>query len=263
MSEYEKVKLVVGIPSRGPVHVVWAFSYANLAWPVGMDRATTLTVGEEVATARNNIAKNALERGAEYLFFIDDDVTIPNFAAQRMMWLMENNEDWDLLSGIYVTKTSPPEPLIFGTETGGGAFWDWRCGEIFPIGGCGLGCALIRVSALEKVEEPWFAWKEEGDGFNKGGEGEDLHFCRRLREAGGTLMADGHVLCGHIDNKKNEMFRLDRASKPFKNALPEFLADPVSGQVPDKADIQLFSAGRTNGKPKPKKPVGLSGVAGS
>ncbi len=261
MPQSEPVKLVVGIPSRGPVHIVWAFTYAHLQWPVSMNRATTLVVGEKHATARNNIVKNALERGAEYVFFLDDDVTVPNFAPQRMMYQMEQNPDWDLLSGVYVTKTAPPVPLIYGGEMDGGAFWDWRCGETFPIGGCGMGCALIRASAFKKTEEPWFAFTEESDGFSIGGYGEDLYFCKNLADAGGTLMCDGAVLCGHIDTEQNKMYRLWRDSRPFKNALPEFLADTASGQVPDAASVELFSQGSSAAKPKKK--VGLSGVAGS
>ena len=256
------VKLVVGIPSRGDVHVVWAFSFANLTWPVSMNRATTMTVGEEIATARNNIAQSAIDRGAEYLFFIDDDVTIPNHAPARMVYLMEQNPEWDLLSGVYVTKTNPPEPLIFGPEQGTGAYWDWRCGEIFPIGGCGMGCALIRASAFEKVEEPYFAWTENVDGVNRGGEGEDLYFCSQLAKAGGKLMCDGAVLCGHIDRKNGKMFRLWQDSRPFKNALPEFLADPLANQIGDSPEFSMFSKNSTAEK-KEKKNRSLSGIAGS
>jgi hypothetical protein len=258
----EPVKLVVGIPSRGQTHIVWSFSFSQLMWPVSMSRSTTLTVGEEVATARCNIARNAIDRGAEFLFFIDDDVTIPNYGPQRMLYLMEQNPEWDVLSAVYVTKTAPPEPLIFGENLSDGAYWNWRCGEVFEIGGCGMGCCVIRTSAFEKFPEPWFAWTDESDGINKGGEGEDLYFCRKLTEAGGTLMADGAVLCGHIDMKTGSLYRLWRDSRPFKNALPEFLADPASGQVGDSPSIKLFSEGRSAEKKKSKE-KGLSGVAGS
>jgi GT2 family glycosyltransferase len=127
---------------------------------------------------------------------------------------MRQNPEWDLLTGITPLKTPDCEPNIYREDTPG-AYWDWTFGEVFPIDACGMSCVMIRRSAFEKVGEPWFGW-ESG---HKNGDyvelGEDIGFCTKLREAGGVLMADGNLLCGHMD-KEGRMFQLSDQSAPFK-----------------------------------------------
>lgn len=216
-----KIGVVIGVPSRGNIRLEWAAMLKSLGEPVNYSWALQTTLGKPVDEGRNMVARYAVEHNANYLFFIDDDVLVPNQALRRMVYSMEQNPEWDLLSGIYVTKSDPPEPLIFG-ENPDGAFWDWKFNEIFPISGCGMGCCLIRGSALQKVKEPWFYYRHEAEGINRLEEGEDLYFCRKLREAGGVLMADGGVLCGHID-ENGKVYSLDSESLPIKRADPEEL----------------------------------------
>lgn len=238
----DDIKILTGIPSMGKVHTLWSIMYTGLQWPVSASMKTMVTVKLDIAQARNNMAAQALEGGFKYLFFIDDDVMLPNMAPARMIYLMEQNPEWDALSGIYTTKTTPPEPLIFGGEIGSaGSYSDWRMGEVFPIWGAGLGCCVIRVSCLESMEEPWFRFSESSDGINSSAEGEDLYFFRKLGEAGGTVMADGAIMCGHIDRDRDMIYQMWRESRPYKNAHPAFLADPLSGMVPDEGSRSVVT----------------------
>lgn len=216
-------RVYVGIPSRGPVHIAWHMNMMELSWPVNESVKTRIAPGMEIAAARNNLVLDAQGVGAKYLFFIDDDVTIPRDAPHHMMYQMETHPEWDVLTGIYVTKSVPPEPLIFGGPRGSsGAFWDWKVGETFPVWGCGMGCALIRMSAFDKFPDPWFKFSESHD--DNGGtlkEGEDMYFCRKLIENGGVIMADGSVICGHIDVKDGKLYRLWADTPPVRNARKE------------------------------------------
>jgi hypothetical protein len=237
-----ELKIAVGLPSSGKVHILWAYMFSQLQWPVSAERNTMVLVKVPIATARNNIALSAIQRDCKYLFFFDDDVLMPNFAPKRMIYLMEQNDDWDALTGVYVTKTTPPEPLLFGGEPGTvGAYWDWRMGEIFPVWGAGLGCCVVRVDALKKMEEPYFAFGEQSDGVSSSTEGEDLFFFRKLAEQGGTMMADGSILCGHMDRDSDKIYSLWKDSKPYKNAIPEFLEDPLAGSVPEDAVTSVIA----------------------
>jgi hypothetical protein len=167
------VKYAVAIPSNGPVHIAWAIMYSQLQWPVSGERNTIVPIKVPIATARNNCAIAAKERDCKYLVFIDDDVLIPDSAMKLMLYQMEQNDDWDAITGVYCTKTIPPEPLIFGgkPEDVSGPYWDWKMGETFPVWGAGLGCCVIRVSAFDKIEEPYFAFVESSDGMNSEKEG--------------------------------------------------------------------------------------------
>lgn len=228
-------RLMVGIPSRGPVHIAWAMMLQTLQYPVGEARITKVAPGMEIAAARNNMVLAAQEANVEYLFFIDDDVTIPSFAPRRMLFEMETHPEWDMLTGVYCTKSNPPEPLIFRDKPG--AFWDWRLGETFPITGAGMGCALIRMTAFDRFKDPWFRFHEHNDGVNSRSEGEDMYFCRRLREEGGTIMCDGAVICGHIDIKTGDLYRLWEDTPPVRNALPEF--DGATGLVSPEGKMRI------------------------
>lgn len=232
------------LPSNGDVSIQWAIAYASLRPPsVSCTKQILASVGVPIATARNNFAHTAIAREQDYLFFLDDDVLVPDDTLSRMHWLMENNPDWDALTGVYVTKTTPPEPLIFaGTPEDAEPYWDWKMGEVFPVWGAGLGCCMIRVSAFDKLEDPYFAFAESSDGANSVSVGEDLYFFRHLYEAGGKVMCDGTLLCGHIDRKDKKIFSMWKESLPYKNALPGFLDDPKGARVPENAVMSSISS---------------------
>lgn len=239
----------VGMPSGGNVHIMWAFRTFGLDWPVSIDLRYMIPVGMPIANARTSIAQNAMAYGLKYLFFIDDDVLLPNFAPLRMLDLMENNPDWDALTGIYTTKRTPAEPLVFGGDPdSSGVYRDWRMGEIFPVWGAGLGCCVIRTDVFHRLDKwavddlgvdpdqefpgaPYFAFIKESSGVASGSVGEDLFFFRNLQKIGAKVMADGAVLCGHIDRKTNKVYQLGLDSLPAKNAVPGFFDDPIGSTV--------------------------------
>lgn len=211
--------IILAIPSRGNVRMEWAANFKMLEPPVNTSFAVRTILNEKVEDARNGSVADTQRQGAEYLIFIDDDVLIPNQGIRRMHYLMEQNPEWDLLSGIYVTKSDPVQTLIF-KDGKQGPYWQWKFGTQFPISGCGMGCCMIRMSAFDKVPEPWFEWIRKSEGKNHSEEGEDLNFCRKLKENGGVLMADGGLLCGHIE-KDGRIFSIPADSYPITHAEQE------------------------------------------
>ena len=173
--------------------------------------------GRGVVEARNIAAKQALEVNAKYLLFLDDDVLLPHKTLVRFLELMENNDDWDVLTGIVPTKTDNAPPCIFKAGHPG-PFWDWEFNTQFEIDLCGMACCMIRTSVLRRVGEPWFEWYRESQQGANAEEGEDVGFCRRVKEAGGTIVADGGVLCGHIDRDTGKVYCVDtKDRKPFRS----------------------------------------------
>src|SRR5690348_4766265 len=112
--------IVLAIPSRGSCRIEWATSLKFLEPPVGYSYAVRIVTEEKVEDARNSSVLEARNLDAKYLMFIDDDTLIPNHGLRELVYQMENNPDWDLLSGVYVTKNIPPETLVF-TEKSRGA----------------------------------------------------------------------------------------------------------------------------------------------
>ncbi len=209
--------LVLAIPTRGTMRMEWALALRDLAMPLNCSHVIRTVIGKDVVEARNIAMKDALDLDAEYLVFLDDDVLIPPQALHRMFYLMRHNPDWDLLTGIVTTKTIQPEPCIFRKDVSG-AFWDWKFPDTFPIDACGMAFCMIRLSTVkEKMSEPWFKWPKGMDEDTYREEGEDIYFCRRLQEAGGTLMADGGVLCGHL-TADGKVITISEDDPPIRNA---------------------------------------------
>jgi hypothetical protein len=189
--------VIVAIPSTGKVRTEWSLMFRDLAMPMSVSYAIRTVIGKDVVEARNLAVQDALEKDAEYLFFLDSDVLVPRQGLHRMFYAMQKNPDWDLLTGIVTTKTTEPQPCIFKHGTHG-AYWDWTFPNTFEIDACGMACALIRMETVKKMAEPWFDWPAGYNGAVWEEEGEDTYFCRKLSEIGGKLMADGGVLCGHL-----------------------------------------------------------------
>ena len=207
--------LAIGVPLVGrPVAPEWALAFRGLHWPLNYNVAIVPTKGMEVGEARNTIAKHAIDFGAKYLFFLDDDVAPPQHAIRHLMYALQNCDDPEktmVAAGIYVGKWNPPEPFVF-MDNGEGAYWRWKRGQVFECHMIGTGCMLINTEVFKHIPEPWFKtvdswdenvpWKTEGAPVCGGVQvTDDLYFCNKVREAGFKILADGDVLPIHWDYK--------------------------------------------------------------
>ena len=215
--------LVIGLPFGGrPVTPEWAISIAAQTYPLNMNVQFTALKGVETGDARNQIVKHALEVGAKYLWFLDDDVAPPFFAARRLIYDLEQAEEKVMVAGgIYCAKSEPTEPIVYRGD-GQGAFWRWKAGQVFEVTSMGTGCMVIKTEVFKHLEEPYFLWvdKKESElpeGLNKFSMTDDIYFCEKVRNAGFKLIADGGVLCVHWDVKTGKAYTLPENSYPLSN----------------------------------------------
>ena len=196
--------LVVGLPFCGrPVAPEWAIALQSLNYPANMNLSISALKGVEVGEARCRIVQHALSIGAKYVFFLDDDVAPPYYAVRRLIYALEQADDNVMVAaGIYVNKQPvAPEPMVF-QEDGDGPFWKWKVGEVFECGSVGTGCMVIKTEVFQHLAEPWFKTVNECDeesDIRKLEMTDDLYFCKKVRDAGFKLIADGGVLCIHWD----------------------------------------------------------------
>jgi hypothetical protein len=229
--------IVVVVASGGrPVPIEWALSIATLSYPVGMHHAWLVNKKAPDnpaftrAAQREQLAERALALGAEYMMCFDDDTVPPAHAIQSLWYVMSQHPEAGIVGGIYCTKEDIPSPIVF-KELGAGPFWQWTLGEIFPCKGLGLGCMLVRMSALKKLPKPWFEDKSDctigrtelvgeimmpiaGDAGT-----DDLHLCRRMADAGFVIYAHGGVLPEHWDTAAGTSFHLPDDSYPVTSYL--------------------------------------------
>ena len=111
--------------------------------------------------------------------------------------LQEN--DLDMLTGLYFRRVLPYSPVLFDELTVKKAGWKWTEFEtipgkgLFEVGGCGFGCVLMTTDVLISVQGKH---RQMFQPINNGGE--DLAFCWRARDCGYKIMCDSELVCGHV-----------------------------------------------------------------
>jgi hypothetical protein len=216
--------ILIGIPTLGrPVHLDWALAFKAMSPPINFNTNFAIVRDQEIGLARTQIAKQAIEQGAKYLFFLGDDVIVPPHGIRQLIYRMEQNPTIGVAGGVYCTKCDPSFPLVF-KEYGKGSYWDWKVGEFFEVVGLGMDATLIRVDVLKKLSDPFFKTVDVDkylDGTNAAEQWtEDLFFCRKvLEETDYKIYCEGSVCCKHVDIYSNTAFELPADSLPMRQLL--------------------------------------------
>ncbi len=207
-------KLVLAVPFGGrPVAPEWHISMINMGIPKGARHGHLYTKGTKRDEARCKLAEKAIEMGADYLFFADDDTAPPTDALSLLYRELEVTPEAMVCAGIYTNKQAPIEPLVYMAQ-GEGPHWNWKYGDVFPCWGIATGCMLIRTEVFHTLPKPWFRDIDSIDEVGTdthvfGNDGiptdfrmtDDLYFCQKVRNAGHTILAHGGVLPVHFDQR--------------------------------------------------------------
>jgi len=188
--------IAVGVPTKsGYFSTNFWISTLQYQTPINVSTVYIPVIGKPVDEARNIIVEQAKRMGARYLFFVDDDVLVPNFAIPRLL-----NLGVKVASGVYYTKYQPPTPVVLNKGVPGG-YTDWVQGDVIDVDYIGMGCCLIDMSVFDEMEPPYFKYlKGASDPSDKRGTiGEDVWFCKKVAEAGHKVWVDTGIQCVHED----------------------------------------------------------------
>lgn len=172
--------------------------------------------------ARNMACKDAVEIGADWVFFVDSDMDFPNDTLTRLKALDADIACTDMWSrgwpsfrtvmrlsekdehGMSKAVPVPGEPA--GVE---------------DIDVCGMACTLLKTSFLKRMKErytdqPWF-WS--------GDHGEDAQFCFKAKEMGATAKCDFGIVAGHWGTCRmaGQEYTRDAKNQPMAVSDPEML----------------------------------------
>lgn len=215
-----KAGIVVGVASRSEswlTPIAWGISIATQTFPINTNTAWLQVMGEEVGDARNQIVEEALKLHADKIMFFDDDTVPPQNAITQLTYVLNQKGisvggKVAVVGGIYCSKTDLPEPLVF-MESGQGAYWNWKAGEVFKCWAIGCGCMLVDTEIFKHIEPPYFKTT-----YQEGKIGtEDLYFCDKVNKAGFEVMAHGGVLPSHWDVEKKLIYTLPKNSFPMQS----------------------------------------------
>lgn len=224
-----------GFRAQNLIPVQFMLSHMNWVPPLNVSMSYLVKTGMLSSHARQVMTMEAIRQGAEYIFYVDDDTLIPPLGLYTLYNFMEQNPHAGAVSGVYTTRETPNEPLIY-KEHGEGCSWDFQMGKgATPelIFGAGAGCLLARVSSIKSWMEanpdvP--IWADEKDLPSEKGEngvmwGHDVRFCRMLNLHGHPVYVHGAVLCGHYDIKTGQTFTVPETAPGFKKVLNINTAD--------------------------------------
>jgi predicted SAM-dependent methyltransferase len=241
------VNIVVGIPSFGMVSTYFMQGRMGQAMPLVSSAIDKFVIGKPIADARNEIVEFALSQGANYIYWLDDDVIPPPDAFLKMY-----KHRVDIINGVYWSKSNPPMPLLFRNHFEG-PYWDWHVGDLIEIDAAGSGLTLVKTDVYRKIKEPWYSTDYASFPGVKSAppnNTEDLYFYWKAREAGYKIWADTSIQAYHYDKVNGVMYSMPMNSPQanpaweVKNKGGKLIADigsgPISPYMMDEGEVVSF-----------------------
>ena len=152
---------------------------------------------QPTSVARNNLVDMAMEKGVDYILWVDSDNLIPNGTIDQMLQDFEKTGA-DLVSALYFSKDPPHYPVIRYFKSGG--FFKYEnpgLGQVFEIAGCGFGLCMVKADVFNKLTKPYFKFSDEVWGYRSMQMSEDLYFCRKMLRADMKLVCDAGIVSNH------------------------------------------------------------------
>lgn len=166
----------LGIPCGDRVHTPFMYSM----WAIGRQYPGKmgLIMGHSsmIVNARNQVVDMAQQLKAEYLLFLDSDMTFPQDTPKRLL-----AHDKDIVCATYVRR-GPPFDLLGHGPSGE------VLGGLVEMTHIPTGCMLTKMSVFDKFTKPEFRFAV--DEKNKITHGEDFVFSEMAREKGFKLWCD-------------------------------------------------------------------------
>ncbi len=186
---------VVAVPTA--VSARWASFWAAVT-EMDLPEGVVVRVGRgcSPATNRNGLIEEAKALGAEWIWFLDDDLVFFPDSLKRLLTHFENPAI-EAVVGLSFHRQPPFKALWFHTAD---PAKEAMHGTLPPpddglvrLYACTFGGLLIRMSAITRMEKPYVALGQ----FVPDQWDDDIYFCRKFTEAGGALWGDPAVKFGH------------------------------------------------------------------
>lgn len=190
------MKILVAIPAMDSVPTQFRQALSMLQSDPEDDVSISFVVGSLVYSARNNLAKTAVDLGADWVFWLDSDMVFPPDTLQRMLKTCKE-KDIDFLTGVYFRRVAPFTPVLFKEMSDDGheaeEFKEIPKDELFEVRACGFGCVLMKTNVIVDVFSTFMNMFTPIEG-----SGEDISFCIRARQCGYKVIADPTIPLGHV-----------------------------------------------------------------
>ena len=177
----------------------------------GCDLSFEFVRGYDCATARNRIARLAIDGGYDYVLMVDNDVVLPKDAIRNFL-----DDPKPVCLGAYAHRDTDNvyrgRTCICKLKDNNGVSYfnyplesEYTADELkslkdaghhkVQIHGGGMGCAFIKTSVFKTLKYPWYDWVNYRGG---GMLSEDLYFCEQCKNNKIPVCTDTRVSCGHV-----------------------------------------------------------------
>jgi hypothetical protein len=138
--------------------------------------------------------RQAINAECDYLWLVDNDMRIPNGTFARL-WAA----DKDIIGAAYNYRKTPLQSVVTMLTDHGtieSVSLAMMPNEPFVCHSIGSGCKLIKVSALKKIPQPWFAleWGANGELTKT----DDRWFCEQAAKVGIETWCDPTLEVKHV-----------------------------------------------------------------
>lgn len=151
-------RLIIGTPTLGIIRMEWVQARFGQTIPTNFSLVdvhqymnTYAPIGFQITDAENLTAKIVVEGKFKWFLSWEDDNLPPLDALIKVNEYMIKN-DTPIVSGLYFTKSVPPEPLLY-RGTGKGYYPDWKLGDKVWVDGIPFGFTLIHGSIIRALWE--------------------------------------------------------------------------------------------------------------
>lgn len=211
------MKLAICVPLTWPfVHRGFCESIAALFTPGRVAALEELGVTDYVwlwnhkmpiDANRNELARTALEYKADYLLWLDADMTFPPDLAPTLVRDSQASNG-GIVSAVY-HKHGPPfvcvssTVMVEKTYVHPGIASYYRNIDPTAVEGLlethliGMGAVVTPAAVFRKIPHPWFRYAHSPDTSDYD-VSEDVYFCEKARYHGFEIFTDCDVRCGHI-----------------------------------------------------------------
>lgn len=190
MNEIKKIAICV--PMRKLTFTAFVVSLINRVQELAQKYHVNVIFDSTVPLPRSRtiLVKQALEKGADKIIFIDSDMVIPEGVLPK---LIESGED--IASALYFS-TDFGKPVVRILDAKNKAFKVPDREEVKKlkyVDAVGLGCAVIDAKVFKALDEPWF-W----DDWYETGMSEDVFFCMKAGTKGFKVRLFPELTVGHL-----------------------------------------------------------------
>lgn len=143
-----------------------------------------------------------LDDGTEWLLCLDYDTVFDIDTIQKLCQLMADYPEADAIAPVQVRREEDYSLVTIEDESGKRR-QTLSVNELqeplLKAASAHFGLTLFRVSALKKMEHPWFLGIPNKDGeWGEGRTDDDIYFWRKWKQTGNSLFIAPHIGIGHL-----------------------------------------------------------------